>query len=53
METRLLIAWALIALLAGACAFFAWRFATRHSRKAHPRVPRPRVRTMRERWLGL
>lgn len=47
MESRLIVAWALIALLAGAAGYVAWRITIHR-----PRVRRP-FKTMRERWLGL
>jgi cytochrome c biogenesis protein CcdA len=47
METRLVVAYALIALLVFFAALLAWHRLTRDARR------RKRERTMRERWLGL
>ena len=49
METRLIIAYTLIALLAAFAALLVWRWTTRETRQRRKR--RRHEQTMRERWL--
>jgi hypothetical protein len=46
MEMRLVIAYALIALMAAVATGLAWHWLTRHAR-----LRRKRERLMRDRWL--
>jgi hypothetical protein len=49
METRIIVAYALIALLAAFAASAGWHWLTRESRQKRKR--RRHEQTMRERWL--